>query len=228
MKYYKHCWVVILLLALSAGSVLAQRPARIKRPVKNPPQYPNIIDLEGKEQPATPSETPTTQPAPAPAATPDALTQAVQTLTSEMRTLSQEMRALNLRQQIVTEMLRGARAEQRVDQYERELRPVSDRVVALDAEEQTLFQLMTRESLLAQTAGAATVNRDESMNQLRLAHENRLRAVQAERERLKKLAADLTTSLGVYKNLSEETAHRLQQAEEQLRQIEDGKTEPKP
>jgi hypothetical protein len=230
MKYYKLGLLTILLLALSVGSVTAQRPTRIKRPVKNPPQYPSIIDLEGKEKPAAPVEAPATQPAPTtpPAPQPDALTQALQSLTGEMRTLTQEMRALNLRQQVVTEMLRAARVEQRVEQYERELRPVNERLAALDGEEQTLYQLMTRESLLVQTANAGTFNRDETMNQLRLVHENRLRAVQAERERLKKLAADLNISLGVYKNLSDESERRMQQAEEELRQIENGKPEPKP
>lgn len=230
MKYGKLYLVAILLLALSASPVAAQRPTKVKRPVKNPPQYPNIIDLEGKDKPPSAPDAPANPPAPANQAAPqpDALTQAVLTLTGEMRTLTQEMRALNLRQQVMTDMLRAARVEQRVEQYERELRPVSERLVALEAEEQNLFQLMTRESLLQQTAMMATVNREESMRQLRLVHDNRLRAVQAERERLRKLEADLNTSLGVYKNLSDETERRMQQAEEQLRQIENGKTEPKP
>lgn len=230
MKYYPLSLIAVLLLVLGAGSALAQRPTKPKRPVKNPPQYPNIIDLEGKDKPPSAPAATENQAAPANASAshPDAMTQAVLALTSEMRTLTQEMRALNLRQQVELEMMRASRADLRVDHYERELRPVSERVVALGAEEQNLYQLMTRESLLAQTAMTGTVNREESMRQLQLAHENRLRAVQAERERLKKLEADLVTSLGIYKNLSDESERRMQQAEEQLRQIENGKTEPKP
>jgi hypothetical protein len=143
-----------------------------------------------------------------------------------MRALGQELRTLNLRGQTQIEMLKMARVDLRIDHYERELRPVRDRLVALEADEQTLLQLMTREALLAQTATAATFNREELMKQLRLQHEARYRAAQAEKERLRKLETDLTASLNIYQNLSREAERKIQAAEEVLQQIESAKPEP--
>ena len=109
----------------------------------------------------------------------------------------------------------------RIDHYERELRPVRDRMAALDAEEQALNQLLTRESLQAQVANLPTFNKDDTVRQLRLQHETRLRAVMAEKERLRKLEADLTQSLSIYQKLSTDTQDRIQKLEEQLRQLEE-------
>ena len=45
-----------LLLALTTFAAAQQQPAKPKRPVKNPPQFPNIIDVDGKAPPATVKE----------------------------------------------------------------------------------------------------------------------------------------------------------------------------
>jgi len=223
MKYQKLCLFAFSLMIILAGLAAAQQPAKIKRPVKNPPQFPNIIDLENKD--ALPANQPQGA-APAPVQQPDALTSAVLSLAGELRALGHELRAINLREQTQIEMLKMARVDLRIDHYERELRPVRERLGALEADEQTLLQLMTREALLAQTATAATVNREELMRQLRLQHEARYRAVQAEKERLRKLEADLTASLNIYQNLSREAERKIQAAEEVLQQIESAKPEP--
>ncbi len=219
---FKHllCCLFAILLTLT-GAVAAQQPAKPKRPVKNPPQFPNIIDLENKDgapaaQPAETAPAEAAKPAQQPPA--DALTQALVSLIGEMRSLTRELKALNLRNQAQLDTLKLTRLDMRVDHYERELRPVRDRLALLTAEEQNLLQLMTRDSLLAQTAQAATFNRDELMRQIRLQHEARLRAVQAEKERLQKLEADLTQSLGIYQKLGGDTERRIQETEEALRE----------
>lgn len=226
MKYRKFRSSFLSAFFLSAvvmtGSAAAQQPAKIKRPVKNPPQFPNIIDLENKD--AKQADRQTDQQDNAPIADAggqtDSLAVAVQSLANELRALGQELRSLNIRGQAQFEMLRMTRVDMRIDYYERELRPVRERITALESDEQVLRQLMTREGLLAQTASMPTLNREESMKQLRLQHEVRYRAIQFEQERLRKLEADLTASLKIYQNISRETEQKIQEAEETLKNIE--------
>lgn len=240
MKYQKSFLSLCLLLLCGASLALAQQPTKIKRPVKNPPQYPNIIDVDNKDAASKPAQTANQDSAAqtAPIAQPDALVQAVNSLVGEMRSLSLELRALNLRQQVELELLRVSRTDLRVDHYERELQPVRTRITALEAEEQNLYQLMTRESLLAQSSTMATVNREQTMAQLRQNYEIRLRAVLAEKERLNKLEGDLNASRSIYQGLTNDAERRMQEAEELLKQLENsrppaakpdsGKTERKP
>lgn len=221
MKYRRFSLFPFLLLIILASSAVAQQPAKPKRPVKTPPQYPNIIDLENKDAPPAtqPNQKTKEQPAPAPTPT-DALTQAMTTLTVELRNLSQELKALNVRQQMSIDMQRQSRVEQRIDRYENDLRPIRERIVALETEEQRLQQLMTRESLIAQTAQTSTVNRDATMQQLKSQLAIRLQAVQDEKERLRKVETDQAASLDIYQKLNSETEQKIQQAEEKLRELE--------
>jgi hypothetical protein len=229
MKYRKFQSSFLSAFFLSAvvmtGSAAAQQPAKIKRPVKNPPQFPNIIDLENKDAKQTDRQTDQQDNAPIADAggQTDSLAVAVQSLANELRALGQELRSLNIRGQAQFEMLRMTRVDMRIDFYERELRPVRDRITALESDEQVLRQLMTREGLLAQTASMPTLNREESMKQLRLQHEVRYRAIQSEQERLRKLEADLTASLKIYQNISRETEQKIQEAEDTLKNIESGR-----
>jgi hypothetical protein len=229
MNYRKLCSsiflssIFLLAVVLTSHSA-AQQPAKIKRPVKNPPQFPNIIDLENKDTPQTnrQAEQQNTAPGADVGQQPDSLAVAVQSLANELRALGQELRSLNIRGQAQMEMLRMTRVDMRIDHYERELKPVRDRIGALEADEQVLQQLMSRQGLLAQTATTPTLNRDELMKQYRAQHEARYRAVQAEKERLRKLEADLTASLKIYQNISRETEQRIQEAEDALKSIESG------
>jgi len=228
MKYQKLCLFLFLSAVVLTGSTAAQQPAKAKRPVKNPPQFPSIIDLENKDTQPT-SQQANQQPGQqnkaqdaSVAQPPDSLAGAVQSIASELRALGQELRSLNIREQTQIEMLRMTRVDMRIDHYERELRPVRDRISSLEADEQILQQAMTREGLLAQTANTPTVNRDELMRQLRFQHEARYRTIQAEKERLRKLEADLTSSLKIYQNISRETEQRIQEAEDALKSIESG------
>jgi hypothetical protein len=229
MKYRKFRSSFLSAFFLSAvvmtGSAAAQQPAKIKRPVKNPPQFPNIIDLENKDAKQTDRQTDQQDNAPVADAggQTDSLAVAVQSLANELRALGQELRSLNIRGQAQFEMLRMTRNDMRIDYYERELRPVRDRITALESDEQVLRQLMTREGLLAQTASMPTLNREESMKQLRMQHEVRYRAIQFEQERLRKLEADLTASLKIYQTISRETEQKIQEAEDTLKNIESGR-----
>jgi hypothetical protein len=227
MKYRKLCSSIFLpAIFLSAvvmtGLAAAQQPAKIKRPVKNPPQFPNIIDLENKDarQPDRQTDQQDNAPVADAGGQPDSLAVAVQSLANELRALGQELRSLNIRGQAQMEMLRMTRADMRIDYYERELRPVRERLGALEADEQLLRQAMTREGLLAQTASTPTLNREELMKQLRFQHEARYRVLQSEQERLRKLEADLTASLKIYQNISRETEQKIQEAESALKNIE--------
>jgi hypothetical protein len=137
--------------------------------------------------------------------------------------LGQELRSLNIRGQAQFEMLRMTRADMRIDYYERELRPVRERIAALEVDEQVLRQAMTREGLLARTASTPTLNREELMKQVRMQDEARYRSIQSELERLRKIEADLTASLKIYQNISRETEQKIQEAEDALKNIEPGR-----
>lgn len=220
MKYRGICSLLFLLLAINALTVAAQQ-TKPKRPVKNPPQYPNIIDLENKDAPPkTQPGQKTAEPAPAPSPPADALTQAMTSLTVELRTLTQEMKALNVRQQMSIDLQRQSRVEQRIERYENELRPIRERITALENEEQRLLQLTTREALVAQTAQTSTANREITIQNLKADLENRLRLVQAEKERMRKVESDQAASLDIYQKLNSETEQKIQQAEEKLRELE--------
>lgn len=227
MKYRNLCLLFVLIV--SASSVWAQE-SKPKRPVKNPPQYPNIIDLENKDQkPKQPAEAQTTAQEEATATVnAEALTKAFTIIAEELKSLSQEVRALNIRQQLEIEMMRMSRIEQRVTTYENQLRPIRERIAVLEAEEQTLQQMVTRDSLIAQTANFPTINREATINQLRYQHETRLNSIRLEKERLRGLEASQVESLEIYQKLSDEIDKKIQQAEEKLRQFEASKTDRNP
>jgi hypothetical protein len=223
MMYRKLCFSLFLLTVVLTGFASAQQPAKIKRPVKNPPQFPNIIDLENKDAQQTNRQGAQQDSAPGADTVQDsqgALATAVQSLANELKTLGQELRSLNIRGQAQFEMLRMTRADMRIDYYERELRQVRERLGSIEADERLVQQLMTREGLLAQTATMPTLNREELMKQMKFQHEARYRALQSEEERLRRLEADLAASLKIHQNVSRETEQRIQEAEDALKNIE--------
>src|SRR5215510_15438133 len=121
MKYTKIFLFFTLSLLLLTSLVSAQQPARPKRPVKNPPQFPNIIDLENKDQSPRPQaageENPPRTETPQQS---DALVRAVMTLVGEMKSLTQEIKSLNMRNQAQLDTLKLTRLDMRIDSYERE------------------------------------------------------------------------------------------------------------
>jgi hypothetical protein len=209
--------VLFFVLGLSYAAH-AQQPAKVRKPVKNPPQYPHIIDLEGKQPQQTPQTTQPETPQPAPTVqTSDALVRAVEMLAGEVRTLVGEMRSLNLRQQAQVELTRMTRLDLRIDHYERELKALKDRIAALEIEEQQLTVLITPEGLMAQTAKIATLDREATMRQIKQQQEYRLRLVQAEKERLRQQEADLTKDLTAVRTAGAEAEQRIKQTEAQLK-----------
>ncbi|MFN0112838.1 MAG: hypothetical protein ACKVZH_28595 [Blastocatellia bacterium] len=232
MKYRYLC--LLFALIVSVGTATAQESSKPKRPVKNPPQYPNIIDLDNKDNKdqkpktkAEPKPDAPTEPAAAAIDT-EALTKAFVIIAEELKSLSGEVRALNIRQQLELEMTRMTRAEQRIATYESQLRPIRERLALLDAEEQTLQQMLSRDALIAQTAGVPTLNREATMAQVRYQHEARINAIRLEKERLRVLEASMAESLEIYQKLSDDLDKKIQQAEEKLRQFEAAKEAAKP
>ncbi len=205
---------LLALLLLMSGEVVAQQK---KLPVKNPPQYPHIIDLENKETPSEKSELSSTGQVPQLS---EQLVQAVQLLAGEVQNLVKEMRALNLRQQAQLEILRLTRAESQIELYEKELRETRERIVRLEADERNLTELMKPESLLAQTQNIGTFDRQATMRQIKAAHEANLRNVIASKEMLQKREVELIVILEGYRTANSETEKRLKLAEEMIRQLE--------
>jgi hypothetical protein len=135
---------------------------------------------------------------------------------------------MNLRQQTQIEMTRLASLASRADGLSQNLRTVRDRLAAVRIDEQNLLQLMTRESLLSQSYNIGTLDREKTMEQIRLNHEFRLRQVQAERDQLQRTEQDLLGQIESFKAQQEEVEKRLQQSEDQLRRLGDSREPPTP
>lgn len=236
-------FICIFSILLTFGqSALSQTP--LKRPVKNPPQYPNIIDLEDRQRPESPTTSGEKKPAdgkladgkPADGKLADgedpqtlqtaALLKAVESLAGEMRALVQEIRAMNIRQQTQLDITRISGLGARIDTINGELRTIRDRLATLAVDEQNISQLMTRESLLSQSFNIGTLDRERTMEQLRAQHETRLRYVQADKERLQRTENDLAAQLQYYQSIQEEAEKRIQAAESLIRRLEESRETP--
>lgn len=231
MKCLKFLFLSVLILPLALSIAAAQSPTRVKRPVKNPPQYPNIIDLENKDsQTARKDEQDEAEKdrQKESAAQTEALIRAVETLALEMRSLVQEVRAMNVRQQAQLDVARISGFATRIDSLNSDLRAIRDRLGSLSVDEQNINQLMTRESLLAQSFNIGTLDREKTMEQIRQNHEAKLRYVQAEKERLQRTENELLGQVQYYQNLQQEAEKRIQTSEEQIRKLETSRENPKP
>ncbi len=210
--------VLGLFVLASTHSVVAQTP-KTQRPVKNPPQYPNIIDLENKGAAKGKASETATADEPAGTAISAALVRAVESLAVEVRTLVQEMRALNVRQQAQLDLLRLTRGDLRIDSYERELRTVTDRLAQIERDEQALRSAMTPEGLAAQVSRLGTLDRDETMRVIKRDLESRLTALLPERERLRTRKTELEAMVGGFREASEKAERRIELVEEALKQL---------
>ncbi len=223
----------LFLLVLPSAWGNAQSPPPAKKPVRNPPQYPHIIDLSGAEAPVQdqgnrePSKS-TTKSDAQPNPQMEGMLRALESLTTEMRSLVNEIRVMNLRQQTQIETTRLTSLATRADGLSQDLRTVRDRLAKIWTDEQSLLQLMTRESLLSQSFNIGTLDREKTMEQIRLNHEFRLRQVQAERDQLQRTEQELLGQIESYKAQQEEVEKRLQQSEEQLRRLGDSRENPAP
>lgn len=214
----------MLLVLLLAASPLGLAQGPIKRPVKNPPQYPNIIDLEDKApEPGKESGKPAEVALPASSDQTGALLKAVETLAGEMRALVHEIRTMNIRQQTQLDITRVSGLGARIDGINGELRTIRDRIATLAIDEQNIGQLMTRESLLSQTFNTGTLDREKTMEELRSRHDAKLRYVLADKERLQRTESDLAGQLQYYLNLQDEAEKRIRSAEDLIRKLEEAR-----
>ena len=203
--------VVFIVLAGSSHSMMAQT-TRTQRPVKNPPQYPNIIDVENK---AGATKTPTESSPDAGAA----LVRAVESLAGEVRTLVWELRALNVRQQAQLDLLRLTRGDLRIDSYERELKVTNERLGQLAREEQELRSSLTPEGLAMHASRVGTLNRDDTIRAIKQDLESRLNALLPEKQQLELRKAELEANVVGFRDANERAERRLDLVEEVLRQI---------
>src|SRR5215471_14787308 len=113
MMYRKLCSALFLSAVVLTGFAAAQQPAKIKRPVKNPPQFPNIIDLDNKDAQQTNRQADQQDNVQGIDAgrQPDSLAAAIQSLANEMRALGQELRSLNIRGQAQLDLLKMTRTD---------------------------------------------------------------------------------------------------------------------
>lgn len=210
---------LLLMLLMGASLIAGQTPKKTQRPVKNPPQFPNIIDLEKKGsavEPKVGEEQAVIEAAPGAAA---ALVKAVEGLALEVRVLVQEMRALNVRQQAQLDMLRLTRGDLRTDGYERELKSVTDRLTQLEIDEATMRSAMTPEGLAAQVSRFGTIDRDQTMRQIKYDLEIRLSALLPEKQRLQQREGELKQVIAAIRDANEQAERRIEMVEEALRQL---------
>jgi hypothetical protein len=222
MKYLSTLILSSLILPAAVQIGLAQQP--VKRPVRNPPQYPNIIDLDNKESPAAASgESAEDKALAIQTAQSEALLKAVESLTGEMRSLVREIRTMNLRQQTQLDITRVSGLGPRMDGLNGELRGIRERLSSLSVDEQNLGQLMTRESLISQSSIIGTLDREKTMEQIRTQHDTKLRFILADKERLQRTENELIGQLQYYQNLQEEAEKRIRMSEDLIRRLEESR-----
>ena len=207
-----------LLLGLSmAYPVSAQQQSKAKKPVKYPPQYPQILGVDDPSAPAkAENEDTNAQPAPQQNAV---LQQSVNALSEEVRQLAREIRVLSLRQEAQLEMLRLSRSEGRANSLERELDSVTGRLASLDAEELQVKDRLVPEHLEQQVQAVVTLSRNDTIEQLKQSLEARLTQIAEERGRLQVRQADLRNQLEIQQAASQEAERHVEEAETTIRQL---------
>jgi hypothetical protein len=207
-----------LLLLLSLVLPAAAQQAKTKKPMKYPPQYPQILGTDDPSAPGAPAkgENEVKEPAPQQA---DVLQQSVNSLSQEVRQLAAEIRILNLRQEAQLEMLRLSRSEGRTTSLERELDSVTGRLAALDIEELQVKDRLVPEHLEQQVQTVVTLNRGETIDQLKQALETRLTQIAEERGRLQGREAELRNQLEIQQAASQEAERHVERAETTIRQM---------
>jgi predicted nucleic acid-binding Zn-ribbon protein len=205
-----------LLLSMSLVTLAAAQQTKTKKPMKYPPQYPQILGTDDPSTPAKPENEVKEQPAPQQA---DVLQQSVNSLSQEVRQLAVEIRILNLRQEAQLEMLRLSRSEGRTTSLERELDSVTGRLAALDTEELQVKDRLVPVHLEQQVQTVVTLNRSETIEQLKQALEARLTQIAEERGRLQGRETELRNQLEIQQAASQEAERHVEQAEATIRQM---------
>ena len=201
---------------ISIAPTINAQASRTPRPTKNPPQYPNIIDLENK---GTSTTKPGNDSTPESTNVDAALVRAVQSLALEVRTLVQEMRALNVRQQAQLDLLRLTRGDLRIDSFDRELRSTNERLAQVERDEQVLRAGLTPEGLAAQVSRLGTIDRDETTRVIRRDLESRLASILPEKERLRVRKSELEAAILGFRDTNDRAEKRLELVDDALRQL---------
>lgn len=196
-------------------AVQAFGQTRTQRPVKNPPQYPNIISSEGKD-------TGKAQPQPDTTAQPVASSEFVrvlEVLAGEMRELVNQIRAMNVRQQAQLDMLKLTRGDGIEASIAREHRTAADLVSQLEKNELNLLESLKPDNLAVRASQVGTINKDETMRHMKRDLEAELLNVQTSKAQAQAQELDLRQRLESVRNANEGVERRLEMVEELLRQL---------
>ncbi len=214
--------IAVLFLGATASSQAVQSPqspqnpqGRKQRPVRNPPQYPNIISPEDK---TTAPRSDVVPEAAAPIATPE-FVRALEALNGELKQLVLEIRAMNVRQQAQLDMLRLTRADGLLANRERELKEVTQYITRLDQEEAAIRESLKPEALTARVNQLGTLDRDATMRQMKNDYQARLLAIQTEKAAVQPREAELRELVESLRSANDDTERRLILVEEALRQL---------
>jgi len=204
---------LMTIMFLSAVQTFGQ--ARTQRPVKNPPQYPNIISSEGKEAGKNQPQPDATAPS---VATPE-FVRVLELLTGEVRQLVSEIRAMNVRQQAQLDMLKLTRGDGIEANIAREHRAAADAVSQLEKNELNLLESLKPDNLAMRASQVGTLNKDETMRHMKRDLEAELLAVQTAKAQAQAQELELRQRLETIRTANEGVAHRLEMVEELLRQL---------
>jgi hypothetical protein len=86
-------------------------------------------------------------------------------------------------------------------------------------DEQTLKVSLTPEALEAQANRFGSLNRDDTIKQIRNDLESRLQIIVAEKERLHQREAELTVIIAGFRETNQQTEEKIKMVEEALRQL---------
>lgn len=200
-------------MLLSAVQTFGQ--TRTQRPVKNPPQYPNIISSEGKDTGKTQPQPDTTAP---PVTTPE-FVRVLEVLTGEVRQLVNEIRAMNVRQQAQLDMLKLTRGDNIEASIAREHRTAADLVSQLEKSELNLLESLKPDNLAVRASQVGTVNKDETMRQMKRDLEAEVLHVQTMKAQAQAQELELRQRLESARSANEDVERRLEMVEELLRQL---------
>jgi hypothetical protein len=215
----KQLLMVMVLLSglVMQTEVIAQTTGqtRQQRPVRNPPQYPNIIS-DGKTDPGK------AQPHPDPSAQPIAsadFVRVLESLAGEVKELVNEIRAMNVRQQAQLDMLRLTRGDGLEANLDRDHRTAAETVRELERSELSLIETLKPENLAIRASQVGTLDKDATIRQMKHDLEAELLKVQTHKAQMQAQELEIRQRLEAIRSKNENTERRLELVEDALRQL---------
>jgi hypothetical protein len=188
---------------------------RQQRPVKNPPQYPNII-TDGKTDAGKAQPQPNTSGQPI--ASSD-FVRVLESLAGEVKQLVDEIRAMNVRQQAQLDMLRLTRGDGLEANLDRDHRAAADAVSGLERSELGLIESLKPENLAIRASQVGTLDKDATIRQMKHDLEAELLQVQTRKAHAQAQELELRQRLETIRSTNENTERRLELVEDALRQL---------